>query len=255
MREEKRREGEKEGTGSDALFSSLPPATYDLRPPRRLGPPARRTMPRLFALALLALAACDSAAPVVTRALEPTTYTVTLDATWSAATHPEAFPPNPHFSPLVGAAHGAGTGLWSVGEAASDGVRDMAERGVTGTLRAEVEALPAARYAEGGGVATSPGTAALALTVDAERPLATVVSMLAPSPDWFVGVDGLDLRDGDGWHDRVTVSLVVYDAGTDDGAAYTAANAPATPRAPIAEATYVPLAGTTVGTLTFVRAE
>ena len=29
-----------------------------------------------------------------------------------------------------------------------------------------------------------------------DRPVVSVVSMLAPSPDWFVGVAGLDLRDG-----------------------------------------------------------
>ena len=184
----------------------------------------------------------------------PAQYAVTLDATWSAATHPQDFPSNPHFSRLTGAAHAEAVSLWAVGEVASDGVRQVAETGATAALRAEVEGAAAlAAYAEGAPLGVSPGTAAMDLTVTDARPLATVVTMLAPSPDWFVGVSGLDLRDGDGWAERVTVDLVAYDAGTDDGGSYTAANAPAAPRAPIAASAYAPLAGTVVGTLTFER--
>ncbi len=212
---------------------------------------------RLFAVlwSLLGLLACDSAAPAdPPTARADARYTVTLDATWSAATHPDAFPPNPHFSRLTGATHGTGLHLWQTGQPASGGVRSMAETGATAALRAEVEALGArAVYVEGGPLRLSPGTASLALTVTEARPLATVVAMIAPSPDWFVGVDGLDLRDGDGWADRVTVDAVVYDAGTDDGASYTAADAPASPRARIAVTGYAPLAGSVVGTLTFDR--
>ena len=195
----------------------------------------------------------DPKAPPVARG--EARYAVTLDATWSAATHPDAFPPNPHFSRLTGAAHAEGLSLWSAGAPATAGVRGMAETGATAALRAEVEALGArAAYVEGGPVRTSPGTAAAEIAVSDARPLATVVAMIAPSPDWFVGVDGLDLRTGDGWAGRLTVELRVWDAGTDAGASYTAADAPdvAVPVGPVA---YAPLAGTTVGTLTFNRVE
>ena len=214
------------------------------------------TRPALLA-ALLVVAGCDAAevdppAPVRGEAR----YAVTFDATWSAATHPEAFPAGAHFSPLAGAAHAPDVSLWSPGRVASDGLRDVAERGVTAALRAEVEALGAAAlYAEGDDVARSPGAGRWTVRVSDDRPEVSVVTMLAPSPDWFVGVDGLDLRDGDGWADRVVVDLAVYDAGTDAGAAYTAANAPLDARAPVALTGYAPLAGTTVGTLTVERVE
>jgi hypothetical protein len=46
--------------------------------------------------------------------------------------------------------------------------------------------------------------------------------MVAPSPDWFVGVNSLDLRDENGqWHQQFTISLEVLDAGTDSGETYT----------------------------------
>ena len=199
--------------------------------------------------------ACDSTAPV-DPPVPPADaqYTVTLDASWSVMTHPDDFPSNPHFSRLTGATHASGLHLWQVGAPASDGVRDMAEFGGTATLRAEVEALgEQAVYVEGSPLRTSPGTASAAFVATDARPFATVVAMLAPSPDWFVGVDGLDLREGDGWADRVTVDLVVYDAGTADGAGYTAANAPTSSRTAIAVSGYAPLAGSTVGTMTFER--
>ena len=212
----------------------------------------------LVAAALL-LAACDTAevdppAPPPERG--EAVYTVTFDAVWSAETHAEAFPADAHFSPLAGAAHAEGVVLWAPGALATDGLRDVAERGVTDRLRAEVEAFgEAAVYAEGDGVARSPGVGRWTVRVSDDRPLVSVVTMLAPSPDWFVGVDRLDLRDGDGWADRVVVDLVVYDAGTDAGAVYTAPDAPLATRAPVAPTGYLPLAETTVGTFTVERTE
>ena len=54
--------------------------------------------------------------------------------------------------------------------------------------------------------------------VNPEYPLVTLITMIAPSPDWFVGVAGLSLLDGSGrWRKRVDVDLYPYDAGTEDG--------------------------------------
>ena len=66
------------------------------------------------------------------------------------------------------------------------------------------------------------------------HPHVTLVSMLAPSPDWFVGVSGLSLLDEDGnWKENETVELRLYDAGTDDGATFNADNANSDPAEPI----------------------
>ena len=78
--------------------------------------------------------------------------------------------------------------------------------------------------------------------------------MVAPSPDWFVGVHGLDLRAGAGWAERVVVALVVYDSGTDSAAEYTSPNLDTQPREPIAILTAPPFAsGAPVGSFTFER--
>ena len=187
------------------------------------------------------------------------TYRVTFESTWSAATHPDGFPANPHFSGLVGATHEPGVGLWGDGETASPGIESMAETGNKALLEGEVAALVAGGQAEmllsGGGIGVSPGSVVLDVTVSASFPLVSLVSMIAPSPDWFVGVDGLDLRDGAGWVSEVDVPLYAYDAGTDSGTSYTAANADTQPREPIAPITGAPflIGGSVqpVGTFTF----
>ena len=99
------------------------------------------------------------------------TYTVTFDATWSAATHPDDFPPNPHFSGLIGAAHNGIATLWETGGLATPGIESMAETGSKTLLEGEVNDLITAGSAfavlSGGGIGTSPGS--VALTFDLTR--------------------------------------------------------------------------------------
>jgi hypothetical protein len=54
--------------------------------------------------------------------------------------------------------------------------------------------------------------------------------MLGPSPDWFIGVRGLSMLKDDAWLAHLDMPLRVYDAGTDDGLRFTAANAVTVPR-------------------------
>ena len=55
--------------------------------------------------------------------------------------------------------------------------------------------------------------------------------MLAPSPDWFVGISGENLLNSDKtWKQSLTKELFVYDAGTDSGTTFTAANQDTTPK-------------------------
>lgn len=40
---------------------------------------------------------------------------------------------------------------------------------------------------------------------------------IVPSPDWFVGIDSLNLCDGDHWKENISLTLFPHDAGTDSG--------------------------------------
>jgi hypothetical protein len=186
------------------------------------------------------------------------TYEVRFVSSWSALTHPVEFPGNAHFSGLIGATHNEDVTFWMPGESASDGIESMAETGRKEALTAEVEAAIADGTAEfvlsGGGINPSPGTQSLTFEISPEKPLVTLVSMVAPSPDWFVGTHGLNMVDGDAWRDTVTVTLDVYDAGTDSGTTYEAPNDDTDPAQPIAILNTGPFAeSTVVGSYTFVR--
>ena len=57
------------------------------------------------------------------------------------------------------------------------------------------------------------------IEVNSTHPLVSFISMIAPSPDWFIGVHDVDLCNtttGE-WVDSVVRNLFPYDAGTDSG--------------------------------------
>ncbi|MDX1531563.1 MAG: spondin domain-containing protein [Rhodothermales bacterium] len=172
------------------------------------------------------------------QAQDAATYRVTFESTWSAETHPDDFPPDPHFSGLVGGTHNATARLWEPGALASPGIERMAETGSKTLLMDEVAALIGAGQAgavlSGGGIPLSPGTVSLTFEVTEAFAHVSLVSMLAPSPDWFVGVAALHLREGGAWVSEEVVPLHVYDAGTDSGTTYTAPDADTDPPEPIA---------------------
>ena len=192
-------------------------------------------------------------------------YAITFDATWSAETHPhpdgnENFPgSSAHFSPLIGAVHAADISLWQPDALASAGIEQMAETGGTSALRSEigiaVDAGDALAVVSGGGP-DSPGMTTIdGVTVTEDFPVITLVTMIAPSPDWFVGVNGLSLLDGNGeWQDEVVVTLYPYDAGTDSGADYGSANEESEPADPIGSLrNQFPFSDAPIGTFTFQR--
>ncbi len=176
-------------------------------------------------------------------------YQLVFEATWSAQTHPTDFPPGPHFSAPVGGTHKPSVVFWEPGGLASDGIEAMAERGVTGTLVNEILDAAQQDHASSttivGSGFSSPGTVSLQFDITQQFPQLTLVSMLAPSPDWFVGVGNFDLFRYGRWRDGVTVTLFTYDAGTDSGSSYTSANLDTVPAEPVVKIDTPPLADAT----------
>ena len=185
------------------------------------------------------------------------TYTATFDLTWSAATIPGNFPGGAHVSPLIGASHVAGFHFWESGGIATPGMELMAETGGTSTLRDEINAAinsGSARERVGSSGVGAPSLSSFSFDVTKEHSAVTVVTMVAPSPDWFIGCDAVSLLQNGVWVDSVTIPLVVWDAGTDGGANFTSGNQNTNPQDPIALESGVFANGTPIlGTLTFTR--
>jgi hypothetical protein len=191
---------------------------------------------------------------------EPTAeYDVVFNATWSATTHPTDFPSGAHWSGLVGGCHNTSVEFWRPGATSIVGIQNVAELGSKTALLAEVNtaitAGTANRTLSGGGITGGSGTVSLRFQIDRTHPLVTLVTMVAPSPDWFAGVCGLPLIENGQWVPSKTVVLYPYDTGTDSGTTFNSANLVTTPRGVLTRIVTPPLGtnGVTppMGTFTF----
>ncbi|MEM8943985.1 MAG: spondin domain-containing protein [Planctomycetota bacterium] len=161
-------------------------------------------------------------------------YRVDFDVTWSADTHPGAYPIDAHFSPLIGTTHDDSVSFWEPGGIASDGIEQMAETGGTGGLAGEIAAATGRRTRITSSSIFGTGRRSAVFSAEPDESLITLVTMVAPSPDWFVGVSGLELRPGGMWTNSLTVDLFAWDAGTDSGADFNSDDFDTVPRTPIA---------------------
>jgi len=182
---------------------------------------------------ILLILICMNMIPAGIMAEESARYRVTFEADWSNVTHPTAYPSNAHFSGLIGATHDNDAVIWRSGELASSGIEQMAETGGKSSLLSEIAALSNAGSVEntlsGGGIASSPGTVSLEFNASRSHSLVSLVSMIAPSPDWFVGVDSLPLREDGRWIEEISTELQAYDSGTDSGVDFTSINSDTQP--------------------------
>ena len=163
-------------------------------------------------------------------------YTVRMNTSWSKTLHPDWYPEGAHFSPMVVWSHRLKNTLFEIGSTASDGVEVMAETGGTAEISREIQQMIDGgyifKYATGKKIDV-PGTDTVEITISKAAPYATVVSMLAPSPDWFVAVENVLLFEDGQWVEQKTIPSIIYDAGTDSGTTFTARNRDTNPAEPI----------------------
>lgn len=185
-------------------------------------------------------------------------YRVTFNSNWNSTDHPIDFPGgSAHFSPLVGNTHNIAGQIWDVGGIATNGIEQMAETGGTSMLNAEIDTELNSGGTESrvnGAGAGNVDSIEIEMTVSNSHPLFSMVTMIAPSPDWFVGVHDLDLRENGVWRQNYTVDLFPYDAGTQDGDSFNNAGANTNPRDPIEQIVTSPFPnGIPLGTFVFER--
>lgn len=194
-------------------------------------------------------------------------YRVRIDNTWSERTHPGLVPEYAHFSWLGGATHDDGVAFWQLGALASPGMVQMAESGLTLVLMDEVQAAIDDGHADAAltwqqwfcpPATDVPGCGAPEVEIDVTQAFArvTLVSMLGPSPDLFIGVDGLPLFDDGAWVETLVVDLHPYDGGTRSDHDFTmdgALQLPPLPISIIASTDDHILGPGSLGTMTFER--
>ena len=212
----------------------------------------------LFAFALACLALLSVPGFNGSAHAQSATYRMTFEGkfTASALAGGVSVPSGEHFTTLIGAVHNGSVTFWSSGAMASAGVEQVAELGNTGTFKSEINAnMNAVAVIEKSLPSGGTPTATVDFTVTTAHPLVTLLTMVAPSPDWFVGVSGLSLLDAQGdWLASHTEDLFPYDAGTEEGTEFSLSNAATSPRGVITS-----IKGTgkfsdqPIATLTFTR--
>ncbi|MEM7541171.1 MAG: spondin domain-containing protein [Pseudomonadota bacterium] len=203
--------------------------------------PKSITIPALVAAVFgLALSLASSALAV--------TYKVSFHGLWNASqVNLSALPPGAHFTQLVGATHVAGATFWTPGTPASPGVEAVAEDGNPFPLLQEV--TPAVNAGDLGGfitvadIYTFPSTTTSTFEITEAHPRVSLISMVAPSPDWFVGVSEVALYNGTSWVPQLSIDLTPWDAGTEDGNAFDLSNPPTSPQGVIANVFDSPFIG------------
>ncbi len=190
-------------------------------------------------------------------------YTITFQGRWTTDVTPGGLPSGAHFSPLIGAVHGAGVTFLVSGGAASAGIESMAEVGQTSQLRSEVntaiDASPATALAvisRSGNINPTGSQALSNVEFTTAFPRVTLTTMIAPSHDWFVGVSGLPLLDAQGnWLAWVRVFLYPWDAGSEEGNDFSLSpSVDTSPRGVIHSIRGVdPFSAGRIATLTFTR--
>ncbi|MCW5517282.1 spondin domain-containing protein [Muriicola sp. Z0-33] len=183
----------------------------------------------------------------VEEATDPTmaTYNVTFVGNWSAFNHPTDFPSGDHFTTAIGMQHQQGAKFFEEGELASAGMEIMAETGGTDELSAEIDAIVNSGMASvtilGEGLLSGFSEITFQITVTNDFPLVTLVSMIAPSPDWFIAVENVSLLQNGAFVENLTVDAIAYDSGTDDGTTFDSSNSDTDPAETITEITDAPL--------------
>lgn len=164
-------------------------------------------------------------------------YRLTFDSTWSEETHPADYPSAAHYSGTLGLTHNSEFSLWSPGEFSTPGIKTIAETGGTGPLGDEVQAAIDAGSGFNSlrltGFPTTPMSRSVEFVASSTHPLVSFASMIAPSPDWIVGVHDIALKENGLWVPNISMEAWPYDAGTDSGASFRSANLVTDPAEPI----------------------
>ncbi|WP_242206053.1 spondin domain-containing protein [Aestuariivivens insulae] len=184
-------------------------------------------------------------------------YDVTFTSIWNATDH-TSIPNNAHWSDLVGATHNTANEFLELGQLASDGIKNVAELGSNTNFQNEVNnAIDSYRANQWLQQSFSLHAAISSATltnvqVNESYPLLTLVSMVAPSPDWFIAINSLNLRteDNTNWKPSFSMDVYAYDAGTDDGIDYTSDNIASNPPVGIYKINGTPFNGNVIGSLT-----
>lgn len=161
-------------------------------------------------------------------------YKMTITMNWTSPQF--TIPAGAHFTTILGMVHRKDTFLWKENALCTTGLEDVAEVGNTVKMNAEIDVMIAKYKAQSKFQLPPPliaGTAEINLKFTTEFPLISFASMIAPSPDWFIGISNLSLLENNKWVKELTANIRVHDAGTEQGDVFGYNNPATIPQQPV----------------------
>ncbi|CAH9052567.1 hypothetical protein PSECIP111951_00647 [Pseudoalteromonas holothuriae] len=118
-----------------------------------------------------------------------------------------------YFTPILVGAHNSDAHLFQTGQTASDGLQAMAEGGSIDALSATLDSINANTLANPAAGLLAPASSAMgSLTTTQDNTTLSIVAMMLPTNDGFVGLDGWEIPTEAGTYH---IYLNAYDAGTE----------------------------------------
>lgn len=154
---------------------------------------------------------------------ETATFRLTITSNWNQVDH-LSVPGSAHFSPVVVASHNSNYSVFAPGSKATSGFELVAEIGNASRLRREIR--DEMRKGNVGDLVVTSNqfvlqepVQTLDITVSKDHPYISLVSMIAPSPDWVIGIASTKLytKEAGFCETIITKDLFAYDAGTEEG--------------------------------------
>lgn len=188
-----------------------------------------------FILSFLIVSCKEDGAIIISPPADQVKYRMEVRLTWSA---PQFSIPasNPHFTYFIGMLHNKNSYLWKPNGLATGGLEFVAEVGSNERLNNEIDSI----ISRGGallrfGIPPPAITGGFDTNFTFTRQFSAIsfASMIAPSPDWFVGLNNYDLLSINKWVEDVTIPLYLYDAGTEDGDLFGYNNPASSPQQPV----------------------
>lgn len=177
------------------------------------------------------------------------TYTVTFHNDMTRARFGSAIPrAGLSFSPVTATTHSSRFSVLSVRGFASPALTAIAQTGdnvaLLSELRARRRSNTGVRSVTAAAGPTPPrSSTSLTVRVNCAHPMISAVSMIAPSPDWFVHLSNLFMYSAPlgRFVDRFQARLIAFDAGTDSGSRFTDPSDPSLDIPTVPQQNIVPL--------------
>lgn len=152
------------------------------------------------------------------------TYEMKFQGLWTRQSHPKGFPQDHlwsiRFSDIIAVSHNISAHFWKPNQNASEGLINFCEEDISAGLESEIKKNSGIRTvikAKGLSYPHITGKTFAIFRVDPIHHLLSVVSMIRPTPDWFVGISGLELCESTcSWVKHREVNLWPWDLGIYD---------------------------------------